>query len=145
MTPVIAVGAVVFDAEGRVLLVCRGRAPRKGTWSLPGGRVHEGETLGAAIVREVREETGLAVRVVAALGMVHLEAEGLAFDIHEHLCALEGGDPGIPRAADDAADARWATDVDLDALGVTPEVRAVIADAMDAARRMPVAACPQQW
>jgi len=57
------VGAVIFRGE-EVLLVCRGQEPAKGSWSLPGGWGEVGEGRGAAIEREVREETGLTVRVL---------------------------------------------------------------------------------
>lgn len=64
--PLVGVGAVIIDAAGdgaRVLLARRGRAPSRGEWSIPGGLVKVGETLEQALVREVREETGLNVRV----------------------------------------------------------------------------------
>ena len=57
------VGAVIFRGE-EVLLVRRGQEPAKGSWSLPGGVVEVGETLEAAILREVEEETGLTVKVL---------------------------------------------------------------------------------
>ena len=60
--PIVAVGAVIIDGD-RVVLVKRGREPLKGEWSLPGGAVEIGETLGAAVVREVREETCLDIAV----------------------------------------------------------------------------------
>ena len=60
--PMVAVGAVILDGD-RVLLVQRGHEPLKGEWSLPGGVVEIGETLTAALVREVLEETGLDVVV----------------------------------------------------------------------------------
>ena len=50
-----------------ILLVERGRAPLKGFWSLPGGVLELGEQLGAAIVREVKEETGLDVEPVSVV------------------------------------------------------------------------------
>ena len=61
--PLVGVGAVIVEA-GRVLLVRRGTEPLKGHWSLPGGLVELGEGLLNAVVREVREETGLIVEPV---------------------------------------------------------------------------------
>ena len=60
--PIVGDGAVVLDGD-RVLLVKRGNEPLKGEWSLPGGAVEIGETLETALVREIREETGLDVDV----------------------------------------------------------------------------------
>ena len=61
--PLAGVGAVIFKDE-KVLLVRRGQEPAKGAWTLPGGLVEVGETLSAAITREVAEETGLTVRLL---------------------------------------------------------------------------------
>src|SRR4030095_13285466 len=63
MTPIVAVGAFVFDVESRVLLVERGQPPGVGLWTVPGGKLDPGETLVRAVSREVREETGLTVEV----------------------------------------------------------------------------------
>ncbi|WP_197321390.1 NUDIX hydrolase [Saccharomonospora sp. NB11] len=100
------VGGIVFDADGRLLLVLRGHAPSQGLWSLPGGRVEVGETDAEAVVRELAEETGLAVRPDRYVGHV---TRG-RYDIHDYACTVVGGslDPG-----DDAADARWATRAEL--------------------------------
>jgi 8-oxo-dGTP diphosphatase len=62
--PLVGVGAVVFK-EDEVLLVRRGQEPARGSWSLPGGLVELGETMTAAIHRELAEETGLTVRLLA--------------------------------------------------------------------------------
>src|SRR5262249_10573573 len=58
----VAVGAIVTDGE-HILLIRRGHNPGKGYWSIPGGRVETGETLPAAVRREIREECSLDVAV----------------------------------------------------------------------------------
>ena len=58
----VAVGAVIVQ-DGSLLLVERANDPGAGRWAVPGGRVEPGETLAEAVVREVREETGLEVVV----------------------------------------------------------------------------------
>jgi ADP-ribose pyrophosphatase YjhB (NUDIX family) len=65
--PYLAVSAAIFR-DGRVLIVRRARAPANGLYTLPGGGVELGETLEEAVVREVREETGLDVEPVALAG-----------------------------------------------------------------------------
>ena len=61
-----SVAAVVRDGEGKILLQ---RRSDNGLWGLPGGSVEIGESVTAAIVREVREETGLSVRVDRLIGV----------------------------------------------------------------------------
>ncbi len=61
--PLVGVGGVVIDGD-RALLVRRAREPALGEWTIPGGLLEVGETLVAAVERELREETGLIVRVV---------------------------------------------------------------------------------
>lgn len=65
--PLLAVSAAVFRGS-KVLLVRRARAPAHGLFTLPGGAVEAGETLAAAVVREVAEETCLAIEPVAIVG-----------------------------------------------------------------------------
>ena len=60
--PIVGVGAVIVD-DGKVVLIRRRYEPLKGHWSLPGGMVEIGETLEAALAREMLEETGLVVDV----------------------------------------------------------------------------------
>ena len=130
MEPRIAVGGIVFRSDGRVLLIQRGRAPALGAWTIPGGKVEPGESLEAAIVREIREETGLAVRVVRFLETYDLIDAGGAhlFAIHEHACVALDED-AVLLPGDDAKEARWVAPSDLAALGVHPDARAVIARA----------------
>jgi 8-oxo-dGTP diphosphatase len=65
--PQIAVSAAIFR-DDRVLLVRRARAPGKGLYSLPGGRVEFGESLAIALHREIAEETALRIDIVALTG-----------------------------------------------------------------------------
>jgi 8-oxo-dGTP diphosphatase len=65
--PQIAVSAAIFR-DNRILLVRRARSPAKGFYSLPGGRVEFGETLHAALHREIDEETSLKIEIVDLAG-----------------------------------------------------------------------------
>ncbi len=123
-SPVQAVGAVVVDGDGRVLLVRRARPPGEGTWTLPGGRVEPGESLEAAVIRELREETALDTRVVAALGVVTIARERFVYAIHEYLVVAPAGT--TPSAGDDAAEVRWVARDEVEALGIQPDAVAVV-------------------
>jgi ADP-ribose pyrophosphatase YjhB (NUDIX family) len=65
--PQLAVSAAIFRND-TILLVRRARSPAKGFYSLPGGRVEFGETLHAALNREVDEETALKIEIVGLAG-----------------------------------------------------------------------------
>ena len=99
---VVCAGAVVLDDVGRLLLIRRGRAPSAGLWSVPGGRVEPGESAAEAAAREVREETGLDVRVGALLATVEIGD----YLVHDFAAEVVGGEL---RAGDDATDVRWCT------------------------------------
>jgi 8-oxo-dGTP diphosphatase len=128
--PTVAVGAFVFDASGRVLLVQRGRPPGEGLWTVPGGRVELGEPLAAAVEREVREETGLDVRCGALVEVVErvtrLGDDLWHYVILDYLADLQGG---ALAAADDVRDARFVTDDDARALPLTEGLLPVLARA----------------
>jgi 8-oxo-dGTP diphosphatase len=130
---VLAAGAVVVDPAGRVLLVLRGRPPNAGAWSLPGGRVETGESTESAAVREVLEETGVIARPLCGLGVVLVRGSACEYAIHEHLL-VASTDAAVPKAADDAADARWVVPSDLVGLGVSEAVREVVERGVGEAR-----------
>ena len=110
-------GAIITDDTGRLLLIQRGHEPEAGRWSLPGGRVRPGESDWQAVVREVREETGLRVEPGRLVGAVERPAPGGAvFDIHDYAASVSGGQLA---AGDDAADARWVHPGDIDRLALT--------------------------
>ncbi|MBO2458658.1 NUDIX hydrolase [Actinomadura violacea] len=111
------VGGIVRDGGGRLLLVRRGRPPGQGLWSVPGGRVEPGEDDAAAVVRELREETGLDVAPGALAGSVDRPGPGGAvYEIHDYEARVVGG---VLRAGDDAAEARWVTEAELRELPLT--------------------------
>jgi 8-oxo-dGTP diphosphatase len=102
--PEVCVGAVVID-DDHLLLVRRGHGAAAGEWAFPGGRVEFGETMVEALVREVREETGLAVAVGDYIGHVEVITEGTHYVIHDYYATAFDTEP--LRAGDDAAEAAW--------------------------------------
>jgi 8-oxo-dGTP diphosphatase len=115
------VGAVVHDAAGRLLMIRRGHEPSRGLWSLPGGRVEPGETPAEAVVREVREETGLAVVAGEPVGRVLIPAGEVDYDVVDFACSL--ADPAaLPVAGDDAEAVTFADAGTLDGLACTPRL-----------------------
>ena len=122
------VGGIVLDADGRLLLVLRGRAPSAGTWSVPGGRVEAGESDVEATAREVLEETGVPVEVGRLVGAVERDApNGDVYVIRDYLCRpASDADAVTVRAGDDAADARWFTPEETLALKTAPGLVAAL-------------------
>jgi mutator protein MutT len=130
--PIVGVGAIILDGD-RVLLVKRGQAPMLGEWSLPGGAVELGETLAAAVVREVQEETGLHVEVgplIEAIDRVHLGDDGRVeyhYVVIDYLCRVRDGNAAH---GSDAADICWAHVGDLGPYRLTAVATAVIQKAV---------------
>src|SRR5438093_11901787 len=126
--PIVAVGAVILDGD-RGRLVTRGQEPLIGEWSLPGGAVEIGETLQAALVREVREETCLDIEVgpiVEVLDSIRRDADGRAeyhYIIIDYRCRVS--DKGAAAACgSDAAAVRWVPGPDVAGYrGTDPAVR----------------------
>jgi 8-oxo-dGTP diphosphatase len=102
------IAAVIRD--GQVLLVRRANAPDAGLWGFPGGKIDHGETIEAAAVRELLEETGVRAEagpVFTAVDAMDMAATG---EVHAHyvliavLCRWTSGEP---QAGDDALEAAW--------------------------------------
>ncbi len=120
--PVIGVGGVIID-NGRTVLIRRGTEPLLGEWSIPGGTIEIGETLEEAVHRELREETGLEVRVLELIELfdrIYLDQHSTAatdkkkprfhYVIADYLCELTGGEP---RAGSDVTDLALAREDEL--------------------------------
>jgi len=102
--PKLAAGALV-EQLGRVLLVRRAVDPKLGSWCLPAGYVEYDEGPVAAVLREVREETGLVVRVTGLFAAYHVRSDprGLGVIII-YRAAPVGGEP-VP--GDDASEVKF--------------------------------------
>lgn len=111
------VGAIVRDEVGRLLMIRRGHAPAAGLWSVPGGRIEDGETPEEAIIREVYEETGLIVGVASLVGVVQIPDTAVVYDVYDYSCVVHGG---TLQAGDDAWEARWVDPGELDELPTPP-------------------------
>lgn len=112
-----------------MLLVKRGRPPGKGNWSLPGGAVELGETAIEALVREVREETGLEVvpeKLVSLVDIIDRDGAGAVrhhYAVADYRCSVKGG---TLRAGGDAAGARWVPLKNLEKYRLTCKAAEVI-------------------
>lgn len=116
--------------EGRVLLVRRGKEPLRGRWVVPGGTVELGETLEAAVVREVQEETGITVtprEIVTVFDRIDRDGDHVRYHyvIVDYLCDYVSGQP---RAASDAEDVALVAEADLPGYDLPPKALEVVLD-----------------
>jgi 8-oxo-dGTP diphosphatase len=140
--PMVGVGGVIIH-EGRALLIRRGSEPLRGEWSIPGGTLELGETLAEGVVRELREETGIEVRVLGQIEVferIFTEKGGektkekkqprYHFVIVDYLCERISGEA---RAGSDVTDVAYAREEELEKFHLTETALRVIrkAFAMD--------------
>jgi 8-oxo-dGTP diphosphatase len=126
--PYLAVSAAIFRA-GRVLIVRRGVPPMQGIYTLPGGGVELGETLEQAVMREVREETGLAIEPLSLAGfrqVITRDAEG---KIERHFVILPfaarylAGEISLNA---ELAEAKWLLPAELSGLRTTEGLAEIV-------------------
>jgi ADP-ribose pyrophosphatase YjhB (NUDIX family) len=127
------VSAAIIRGD-RVLVVRRARPPGNDVFTLPGGVVEAGETLREAVVREVKEETGLTIEPVAMTGhreMIRRDAEGRVarhFIILAFAARWQGGEP---RLNHELAEARWVEPSEVSGMRTTEGLAEIIAAAFD--------------
>jgi ADP-ribose pyrophosphatase YjhB (NUDIX family) len=142
--PLVGVGGVVIHQE-RALLVRRASEPSRGEWSIPGGLLEVGETLIEGVARELREETGLTVRVLRLLDAFDriVPADGLAnsrpryhYVLLDYLCEIVAGEAA---AASDASELAWASEEQLAGYNLAPATLALVRLAFTVARGLTAA------
>jgi 8-oxo-dGTP diphosphatase len=137
--PIVGVGGVVIEG-GKALLIRRGAPPMAGEWSIPGGTLELGETLEQGVRRELSEETGLKIRVLAlieAFGRIFRDEQGRVqyhYVILDYLCQRISG---TERAANDALDVAWVSEEELSAFSLAPKAIGVLRKAFEMARHRP--------
>ncbi|TNE36704.1 MAG: NUDIX domain-containing protein [Alphaproteobacteria bacterium] len=126
--PIAAVGAVIWKGD-EVLLVRQKKPPRDQIWGLPGGAQDLGETIDAALHREVAEETGLSIAVtglVEPVDAIFKDDRGRVqyhYTVLDYRCEWLAGEV---KPSDDVAEARWVKLEDLDNLKMWEMTRDVI-------------------
>jgi ADP-ribose pyrophosphatase YjhB (NUDIX family) len=135
--PLIGVGVVVFK-DDRVLLIRRGKPPRAGQWSLPGGRQRLGERVAQAAAREVAEEAGIAIDVGGLVDVVDSITRDAAGAVEYHYTLVDvvaEWRAGESVAGHDAAEVTWADPDDLASYGLWDETQRIIALARERRER----------
>jgi ADP-ribose pyrophosphatase YjhB (NUDIX family) len=129
--PYLAVSAAIFR-EGRVLIVRRARPPANGLYTLPGGGVELGETLEEAVVREVREETGLTIAPIALAGYRQAIARDDGGRVERHFVILPFAArwvSGEIALNEELAEAHWLSPAELPGLTATEGLAQIVAAA----------------
>jgi len=121
-SPVNCVGIVCFKGD-QVLLIKRGKPPRLGQWSIPGGRIEAGETEIYACDRELREETGIAATILQKIETIETDFGNGPYRLHDYAAIWQSGDAV---AGDDAAHAEFIALPHIGALGMWSETVRII-------------------
>ncbi len=135
-THFIGAGVVILKRSEtglEVLLIRRGKAPRMGEWSIPGGRQELGETVREAAVREIKEETGLTISNLELIDVVDAFQRDSAGSVAAQWTLVDfraWWEGGTPLAGSDAAEVRWVPISELDSYNLWRETSRIIAEAV---------------
>lgn len=108
-THIVAVGGIVEDGKGNILLV---KTVHRG-WEIPGGQVEAGENLTDALMREIKEESGVDAAVSQMIGVYSNTGKYIWHDgetevptkvMFDFICEYTGGELGV---SDETTDSRW--------------------------------------
>jgi 8-oxo-dGTP diphosphatase len=130
-SPILGASACLFRGS-EVLLIQRGRPPRIGAWSLPGGHVEWGETMQAAATRELQEETGLLATLSHFVGIYDIFRHDDAGLVTAHYAiSCYGGlyNDGQVAASSDAKAAEWVSQKHVHDYDLAPNILHAIATA----------------
>ena len=109
LNPSSAVAAFILNKQGELLVTRRKYEPGRGTLDLPGGFCDIGETIGEALIREVKEETNLTIKEKCYFCSLPNKYRYSEFDIPTldafFVCSVE--DETLLKAADDVEEALW--------------------------------------
>ena len=131
--PILAVSAAIIR-DGRVLLTQRARGPANGVWTMPGGVVEAGETLSEALIREIDEETKIAIEPVSLAGHREVMVRDAAGRPERHfviMCFASRWISGEPQLNEELADARWVEFAELANYKTTDGLAPIVAAAFD--------------
>ena len=131
--PYLAVSAAIIR-DGNILVVRRAQPPANGLFTLPGGVVEAGEALMEALMREVREETGLTIEPLAMAGFRESIVRDSQDRVERHfviLCFAARWIAGEPVLSHELSEARWLVPSQLADLQTTPGLGEIVAAAFD--------------
>jgi len=137
--PFVGVGAVILGRDG-VVMIQRGKPPRLGSWSLPGGAQELGETVFETAVREAREETGLEIEVIGLVDVVDSIRRDDAGTVQYHYTLVDvvaRATGGALRPGGDAMGARWVGFEEIPAMELWSETVRIIELAAEMAAALP--------
>lgn len=129
--PMVGVGALIYDREGRILLVKRKFDPNKGRWAFPGGMLEVGETLAEAARREAREELSVEVKLGGVFQVVDEIIKDAKGRVRYHFVTVDFL-ATLPRSGakielnEESEGFEWCRPEEVEAMDVSDNIRSVV-------------------